>query len=158
MGLRSVCSKPVAVPHTDTIAGSIASITLFGVPTARAVQQSSAYIWHGMFLRGMNVMPKVAIAVGLSYGYAAYETHRVGGDWKGFLAAGGLVVSIVPFTLLFMSSTNASLISAAKGSSALAQAQVSQLIENWGYLNLARSLLPLAGAVTGLVTFLKNVS
>lgn len=138
--------------------GSIASITLFGVPTARAVHTASPQIWHGMFTRGMNLMPKVAVAVALSYGYAAYDTRSRGGEWTGYLAAAGLVVSIVPFTLLFMSPTNSALIESAKGSSALAQTQVSDLIAKWGVLNLTRSLLPLAGAVTGFVTLLKNVT
>lgn len=111
-----------------------------------------------MFIGGASLMPKISTTVALSYAYAAYETRSRGGDWTGFLVAAGLLVSIVPFTLLVMSSTNTALINSAKGSSSLAQGQVSELIKKWAVLNLTRSLLPLAAAATGFVTFLKNVS
>ena len=111
-----------------------------------------------MFIRGMAIMPKVAITVGLSYAYAAYEARDRGGYWKGFLSAAGLVVAIIPFTLLFMNSTNAALIHSARGASTLTVAQESELVSKWGLLNLIRSFLPLTGAVTGLVTLLDNLS
>lgn len=105
----------------------------------------------------MALMPKVAVTIALTYAYAAYDTRSRGGSWTGFLAAGGLVVSIVPFTLLFMAPTNTALINTVKGSSALSQTQVSELIQKWGFLNFTRSLLPLASAVTGLITLFNNV-
>ncbi len=110
-----------------------------------------------MFNRGMSLMPKVAITTALSYLYAAYDTRNEGGSWKGYVASAALVVSIVPFTLLAMNPTNQSLISVAKGASALEAASVSELIHKWGRLNLTRSILPLAGALTGIGTFLNNI-
>lgn len=103
-------------------------------------------------------MPKAAVVVGLSYSYAAYDSRNRGGYWKGFLSAAGLVVAIVPFTLLLMSSTNTALIHSAKGASTLTVAQESELVSKWGLLNLIRSFLPLTGAVTGLATLLDNLS
>jgi hypothetical protein len=143
---------------TKVFVGSIASITLIGAPVAQSFPETTAQMWHGMFIRGMAVMPKVAITVGLSYAYAAYEARDRGGYWKGFLSAAGLVVAIIPFTLLFMSSTNAALIHSARGPSTLTVAQESELVSKWGLLNLIRSFLPLTGAVTGLVTLLDNLS
>lgn len=110
-----------------------------------------------MFTRGMTIMPKIAVTVAISYVYAAYDAYNRGGYWKGYLAAGGTVVSIVPFTLIFMNSTNAALISSVTRASVLSQTQTFELIEKWGLLNLTRSILPLAGAATGMLTFLSNV-
>lgn len=103
-------------------------------------------------------MPPVAVTVGLSYAYVAYESRSRGGYWTGFLSAAGFVVAIIPFTLLVMTPTNAALVACAKGASTLTVTQQSELVSKWGLLNLARSSLPLAGAITGLVTLLSNIS
>jgi hypothetical protein len=163
MGFRCVDHerKPrrlLSLTTTIILSGSIAAITLVGVPAAVSVQQSSAQIWRGMFLHGKATMPPIAVTIALSYAYAAYETRSRGGNWKGFLAAAGLVVSIVPFTLLFMSTTNDALLSAASGAAALGEAPVSELIKRWGVLNLTRSALPLLGAILGVTTFLSNTT
>lgn len=102
-------------------------------------------------------MPKVAITVALAYGYAAYDAKSKGGNWTGFLAAAGLVVAIVPFTILFMSSTNAALHAAARETTSVSTAQVFELCNTWTVLNTTRCLLPLAGAAAGLMAFLSNV-
>lgn len=95
-------------------------------------------------------MPKMAVVTALSYCYAAYST-RGNSASKNYLASASFVVSIIPFTILFMSSTNRALLAAAEGVSSPSSSQVSELIGKWGYLNLTRSLLPLTG---GLLAFL----
>lgn len=110
-----------------------------------------------MFIRGMAIMPKIAVTVALSYAYAAYDSHSRGGYWKGYLGAAATVVGIIPFTLIFMKSTNDALITASKGGASFNTIEVSELVSRWGLLNLTRSFLPLTGAVTGLVTLLDNL-
>lgn len=134
----------------------VASFTLFGAPTARVFQKSSAEIWHTLYMRGMSLMPKVAAVVAASYAYAAWDARRRDESWGGFLSAAGLVLSIIPFTIIVMSSTNKELMSSAQGSLVLTQSQTMDLIKKWEVLNAVRSLLPLLGAVTGLFTFLGN--
>lgn len=153
-------STPARIAHQTnqySSPGSIASITLIGVPSALAVPQSSAEIWHGLFTHGMALMPKVGATVAAAYALAAYDTRSRGGNWAGYLAAAGLAISIVPFTLAFMGPTNAALMGAAKGSTPLAQSGVAELVRKWAVLNATRSVLPLAAAVAGIVTFLSNV-
>lgn len=104
------------------------------------------------------IMPPTAIAVASSYLWAAYDAHSRQLNWKGYAVAAGLVVSIVPFTFLTLGSINSSLIGAAKGAVALSKEQSDTLIGRWGVLNVVRSLLPLAGAITGFVTLLNNVA
>lgn len=101
-------------------------------------------------------MPKVAGTVALAYAYAAYDAHSRGTSWKGYLSAAALVISIVPFTIVFMTPTNSTLLAAVSGQSVLSQATLSELIRKWSFLNITRSFLPLLGAATGFVTFLRN--
>lgn len=63
-------------------------------------------------------MPKLAVGAALSYSYAAYASWGKRAATS-YLAAGGLVVSIIPFTVLFMSSTNRALLGAAEGPGSL---------------------------------------
>jgi hypothetical protein len=138
--------------------GAIASITLVAIPVAQATPASTAQIWHGLFNRGHAIMPKLAVTVAATCAYAAYDSYSNRGYWKGFLGAAGLTIAIVPFTLLFINSVNATLMHAAKGSSTLTVTQISELASKWGLLNLVRSFLPMAGAVTGLIALLDNSS
>ncbi|XWX01437.1 hypothetical protein V2A60_009465 [Cordyceps javanica] len=127
--------------------GAIASLTLIGIPTAFATPQSPIIVWNGLYTRGMAVMPKVAVVTALCYLYGAYERRRRGTAGGACLAAAGLVVSIIPFTLVFMRSTNEMLLN---GQSAATLAASTRLISKWGSLNLVRSLLPLAAGMLGL--------
>ncbi|CAH0037811.1 unnamed protein product [Clonostachys rhizophaga] len=138
------------------LSGTIANFSIIGMPTAQSIPQSALEIWHGMFTRGMAAMPKVAGTVALAYAYAAYDSHSRGASWKGYLTAAALVVSIVPFTIVFMTPTNNTLLAAVSGQSVLSQATLSELIQKWSFLNITRSFLPLLGAATGFVSFLRN--
>lgn len=141
-----------------TYPGAISTISLTSIPTALAIPESSVQIWHNVFYRGSMIMPPTAIAVASSYLWAAYDAHSRQIDWKGYAIAAGLVVSIIPFTFLTLGSINSSLIGAAKGTVALSKEQSDALIGRWGFLNVLRSLFPLAGAVTGFITLLNNVA
>lgn len=132
-------------------------MSIAGIPAAKLIPQTSAQTWAEVFRCGIALMPKVAATVAAAWGYAAYDARSRGDSWTGYVAAGALTVSIVPFTLIFMGKTNDALHLAAKGASTLGSAQVAELLDRWGSLNLVRSALPLLGAVTGLVTFLGNV-
>lgn len=101
-------------------------------------------------------MPPTAIAVASSYSWASYDAYTRQLDWKGYAVAAGFVVSIIPFTFLTLGSINSALIGAAEGTLALSREQGEHLIGKWGVWNLIRSALPLAGAITGLVTLVMN--
>ncbi|KAG7113793.1 Sterol 3-beta-glucosyltransferase UGT80A2 like protein [Verticillium longisporum] len=77
-----------------------------------------------------------------------------GKAFLGFVAAAALTVSIVPFTVALMSETNRALLLAAGDTSPQqATERIVELIGTWKALNLGRSLLPLAGAVVGALSF-----
>lgn len=150
---------------TNPPPGAIASISLVGVPGALLASPSSstATVWAEFFARGVSIMPKVAVISAAAYLYAAYNARQRGAAaaaaspaWKGFAAAAALAVAIVPYTQLFMSGTNALLHAAARGTGAAGADEVRILVGRWAALNLGRSLLPLAGAVAGLMTLFQN--
>ncbi|KAK2616769.1 hypothetical protein QQS21_000381 [Conoideocrella luteorostrata] len=138
------------------MSGAIASISLVGIPVALKTPGSPALIWRGLYSHGVALMPKIAVATALSYSYASYSSRGQSVS-RPYLVAAGLVVSIIPFTLLFMSSTNAALMEAASGASSLDGAQISDLIKKWGLLNMVRSLFPLAGGVVAFTGLWSNV-
>lgn len=127
-------------------------------PAAKAVPATTAQVWSELYQRGACLMPRIGAGVALAYGYAAYESYSQGSNWKGFVAAAACVVAIVPYTVAVMGKTNAALLEAARGGAAAAAsaAQVPSLVDRWGTMNLIRSLLPLAGSLLGMMTFLCN--
>ncbi|KAF5137703.1 Monooxygenase hypC [Metarhizium anisopliae] len=153
--LPPLVAVAAGIVGSSWMSGVIASLSVIGVPTAQQVAKSSVLVWHGLFSNGMALMPKCAVATALSYSYAAYGL-RGQESAKAYLLSAGLVVAIIPFTLVFMSSTNASLLGAVKGTASLSAGEVSGLIRKWGYLNLARSFLPLVGGVVALSSLMKH--
>ncbi|KAK1998452.1 DUF1772-domain-containing protein [Colletotrichum falcatum] len=134
-------------------AGVTASLSTFSVP---AILQSSSEpahalrLWRHIFLNGASTGPKVALVTFLSLAYTAYDHHNRGAVWKPYATAGVLSLAIVPFTLVFMSSTNNALMAAAQGVKTLALSETTELLARWRTLNLVRSLIPLASAGIGL--------
>jgi len=128
---------------------------MFGVPAALAHPSSQASIWRALFTRGKATMPKVAVLISLAFAYAAFDSsRRHGWAWKGFVASAVLMAANVPFTIIFMSSTNAAILDAAAQTGTEASGrQVSAHIKRWAVLNVLRSLLPLASTIIGAVTY-----
>ncbi|RGP79853.1 hypothetical protein FLONG3_2033 [Fusarium longipes] len=148
--LPSLLATATGITCSAWASGFIASLSLAGVPAALQLPApSSATAWQGLFNRGFALMPKFVVTTTAAYFYAAYTAQKRGHSWKSLVAGAVLTVSIVPFTLIFMESTNELLLKAAAGTLEASQEDVAKLIGRWGVLNLVRSLLPLAGAAVG---------
>ncbi|KJZ77540.1 hypothetical protein HIM_03264 [Hirsutella minnesotensis 3608] len=135
------------------------SFSLISAPSFKAAPQSTVSTFVDFYARGQKVMPKVAVAVALSYAYAAYVVSVRGGRWTGFAAAGACVVAIVPFTLTVMKRTITDLHQAARnktGDSAAA-ARVSGLLDTWITMNFSRGVMVLAGTLLGTRALLQEV-
>ncbi|RSM10222.1 hypothetical protein CDV31_007298 [Fusarium ambrosium] len=137
--------------------GAIASLSLVGIPAALSAPSTSATVWASIFNHGVAIMPKFAVTTALAYLYAAYDARQNGHSWKGFVSGAVLTVAIVPYTIVFMSSTNELLHGAAKGTLQATNEEVAKLIGRWGVLNLGRSLLPLAGTVTAFLALFESL-
>ncbi|OAQ99827.1 hypothetical protein LLEC1_07644 [Akanthomyces lecanii] len=122
---------------------------LIGVPTALATPQCSPTVWHGLFTRGMALIPKVAASTALCCLYGAY-TLRGGRRSMIYLAVAGLVVSIIPFTVVFMRPTNELLLTLFRDRPVTTSVEAAKLIAKRGKLNMVRSLFPFAASILGL--------
>lgn len=127
--------------------GAIASATLMGVSGVAEEPSTAAKNWQAIYKRGAALMPKVAGAVSLLYGYAAYDVHRNSGPWAGYAGAVVTVLAIVPWTLVVMQYTNACLIKMAQGKEEAKGWNLGELLRRWNTLNLIRSCFPLIASV-----------
>lgn len=65
-----------------------------------------------------------------------------------------MTLGIVPFTLLFMSSTNDALMKKASATTESSEEETIELLKTWTTLNRLRSFWPLVGALCGIVASL----
>ncbi|KAK7978063.1 Protein of unknown function DUF1772 [Apiospora saccharicola] len=123
------------------------------VPQDALVQQ-----WHGLYRRGAAIMPVVAGTTTLGYWTVAYYRYCSfpSAEWRGFAAAGALVLAIVPFTFATMMPTIRAL-EATMGGSAVGETKKTMsrgtaeaLLRKWTRLNVWRCLIPLVGTACGV--------
>lgn len=130
-------------------------------PTSVPVSgQLLAQQWAGIYNRGKVLGPQTAVISLLGYGYllsqcygrsnSSNSSRQQDRSWGGYLGAMGLSMAIVPFTLIVMDPTNQALLAVAEGASSLGLEAVGELLVRWKWMNLVRSLLPLAGSLLGL--------
>ncbi|KAF5017729.1 hypothetical protein F66182_10327 [Fusarium sp. NRRL 66182] len=153
----SLLAIATGIAGSAWVSGAIAGASLMAVPAALSAPSTSATVWQEIFNRGIALMPKLAATTAASYLYGAFSAHQDGRSWKGLATSALLTVAIVPYTILFMSSTNNFLFKAASGTLGASQDEVSRLIGRWGVLNLGRSLLPLAGTVVGFSALIQSL-
>ena len=119
--------------------------------------------WKLSFDRGIVINPAIALLSSATYGFLSYRLYGTLNHQKAELYAlsAAFILSIWPWTLLLMSSTNGKLFKKyeeAKEPNAhekLAEVGVAEgettkeLIKKWGALNIGRGVLPFLGAVLG---------
>jgi hypothetical protein len=134
--------------------------------------------WREIYETGKRQNPPIAGLTAASFIYLAVFSSRKSSSSPlllfrgappysraGFYASAALLtLSIVPFTLIAMSSTNNALIDVCesqkqRGTGAGAEivatdAQIEELFQDWVALNRVRSLLPLLASLTGIVVAL----
>ncbi|KAF1932181.1 DUF1772-domain-containing protein [Didymella exigua CBS 183.55] len=152
--------KLVGFAGAAWLSGTIASLSLVSVPAVtKSLKEdglSAAHavkVWRNNFDFGKGLAPPVALATASSLafcGWTARNTRATGlKDGRLFFLSAALTIAIVPFTIIFMGSTNAKLLSLAKKEELTAsEGQDGEaLLNKWASINGVRSLLPLAGAV-----------
>ncbi|KAK1980808.1 hypothetical protein LZ30DRAFT_594071 [Colletotrichum cereale] len=153
LGLATTITTATGILGCAWWAGATASLSTFSVPAILQTSSDPAHalrLWRHIFLNGASTGPKVALVIFLSLAYTAYDQHSRAVVWKPYATAGVLSLCIVPFTLVFMSSTNDALMAGAQGVETLAWSETAELLRRWQVLNLARSLISLASAGIGL--------
>jgi hypothetical protein len=136
----------------------MASLSLMAVPvfldTTTQVPQLF-HQWARMYHYGHQVLPTMAVGTFLLYSYVSLK--RCGGkkSWGTFTLAGVATLSMVPFTWIFMVSTNNELFRLEEVSktdpSVMGISEAKDLVVKWSWLHLTRCLMPLAGAIIGTI-------
>lgn len=134
------------------------SLSLMAVPvlldtTTQAPQL--VHQWVRMYHYGHQVLPSMAIGVFLLYSYTSAKKRGARKSWGIFALAGLTTMSILPFTWIFMVPTNNELFRLEEVSKARPFVkeidEAKGLVVRWSWLHFTRSLLPLAGAIMGVV-------
>ena len=103
-----------------------------------------------MYTLGRAISPPLAVISAGCFGWAWLHTNK-----PAYAVAAGLVVSVIPWTLIVMKRTNDSIAAFAGPEWAGDEAAViKKLFDRWMTMNFIRALFPLAGGVLGLVTTL----
>ncbi|MCJ1484078.1 hypothetical protein MMC06_004246 [Schaereria dolodes] len=120
--------------------------------------------WNTTYENGKRLSPPIAATSASSFAYLAYRSlnsQLPSDNLKGklYAAAAVAVISIVPYTILFMATINSKLI--AKNEELIRRSDpkeehidggesAKELVDRWGALNLVRGLFPLVGAILGV--------
>ncbi|KZL87109.1 acetyltransferase [Colletotrichum incanum] len=153
LGLANTITTATGVLGCAWWAGATASLSMFSVPAILQSGSEPAHalrLWQHIFLNGASTGPKVALVTFLSLAYSAYDRYSQGVAWKPYAIAGVLSLAIVPFTIIFMSSTNNALIAGAQGVKTFGLSETTELLTRWRALNFVRSFISLASASVGL--------
>jgi hypothetical protein len=111
--------------------------------------------WQALYKRGAARAPPVGLLASACLGFAAYQHYIYSSTEasKLFVVAALSSISIVPFTLSAMRSTNGRLIQLAgteeKAAAMIKSEEVSELLGKWQTLNAIRAALPLLAAAIG---------
>ncbi|KAL8787676.1 MAG: hypothetical protein Q9213_002107 [Squamulea squamosa] len=145
----------LGITASSFLAGTLYTASALGVPAILAGQTNPSLLvsqWHSMFRAGFKIGPTLALLGAVNYLYVAWGSYNSTYDarvWKGFVGAAVGTIGIVPFTLIFMSSTNNALLAQA-AKTTLSEVEVRGLVEKWAFLNLVRSGIPVVGTALGL--------
>jgi noranthrone monooxygenase len=137
--------------------GSVFTYSYAGVPALSVALPTSPLLvcqqWKKMYALGRASSPPIAVISSSCFGWVWWHTSEVA-----YAAAAGLVLLMIPWTLLVMMPTN-NLIEARsrpheEGDLDGGVLRVKQLLRKWTVMNYIRAVFPLAGGIVGLVTAL----
>ena len=151
-------TTPSAVPALSHFPlGAMVNLSTLTVPVLMETTSEASQIvhqWVRVYHYGHIHYPFLAITTCLLYGYMAYTKRTAQKPWQVFALAGATTLSMVPFTWIFMVPTNSALFHSHDLSNAGHQLQweeIQDLLVTWNGLHFVRSLLPLTGAIFGVL-------
>ncbi|KAJ5673877.1 DUF1772-domain-containing protein [Penicillium macrosclerotiorum] len=162
-------AQAIGISGAAWLSGNIAALSMNVTPALlQSWQEDNIPLtflvkqWRNIYENGKSQNPPIAAAAGISFVYLAWSVRCRAPQSKPtllnrsalFSAAAVLVIGIIPYTILTMSTVNNSLLQKALSTSELVEAETASLIERWTTLNTLRSILPLAGAICGILASL----
>ncbi|ETI19897.1 hypothetical protein G647_08912 [Cladophialophora carrionii CBS 160.54] len=141
------------------------ALSLMAVPVLLETTSLPAQLlhqWVTMYAYGHRVLPGLAIVTCLIYLGVAFTRRTRNDAWVRYGLAGIVTVNIVPFTLIFMVSTNNTLFGLERDArvAGLVTTDIEtgkELVTRWSRLHLMRSMLPLVGTVIGVTAVVDEV-
>ncbi|KAK9418017.1 putative Alpha subunit of GDP-forming succinate-ligase [Seiridium unicorne] len=153
-----------AVISGSFLAGAMMALSLVLIPVFYDTNTDPAHMviqWHRMYHYGHFMMPGMAVGTLLLYISIVVLRRRARKPWSSLAIAGVLTISIVPFTWVFMESTNCELFrlvdAIGLGPLDATIAEANSLVVHWGKLHFIRSLLPLAGVIRGATVLISDL-
>ncbi|KAL4865292.1 hypothetical protein BDV12DRAFT_174924 [Aspergillus spectabilis] len=168
-GIRA--AQVVGLTGAAWLAGNIAGYSLISIPCllkSHTEHQAPLSLivkqWRDMYEAGKAQNPPIAAVTAAAFAYLAWSVHNnvavaalaPRNAVALYSAAAALTVGIVPWTLAAMKPTNGKLLERAGGvwvEDEKAKEEVEGLIGRWIVLNTIRGVLPLVGAVVGVLAF-----
>ncbi|CAL5870298.1 uncharacterized protein PFLUO_LOCUS4533 [Penicillium psychrofluorescens] len=150
------------------LSGNIAALSMNAAPALLRARSEDhlpvtnmVKLWRNLFESGKSQNPPIAALTASAFFYLAWSTRSSSPFFRQvarnsttlYSTAAILTLSIVPYTLATMSSTNNALLAKTKLDSeptAQASVEIEELVSKWISLNGFRSLLPLAGGLLGI--------
>ncbi|KAF2464731.1 DUF1772-domain-containing protein [Lindgomyces ingoldianus] len=132
------------------LSGAMMSLCFITVPTILDTATEATHLqkqWARMYHYGHYILPTMAVGTGLLHGYTSLSKSRAQLPWRLFALAGVTVVSIAPFTWIFMLTTNNELFRLGAQPLVPEMSRVRGLVVKWTWLHFARSLLTLTGTI-----------
>ncbi|KAL8809720.1 MAG: hypothetical protein Q9223_003108 [Gallowayella weberi] len=145
----------LGITASSFLAGTLYAASTIAIPTILAPKTTPSLLlsqWHTIYRTGMKIGPTIALLGAVNYlsvAWGAYNSTYDTRVWKSYVAAAVGTIGIVPFTLIFMASTNNTLL-AQVAKSTLPETEIRGLVENWAFLNLVRTGIPVVGTALGL--------
>lgn len=148
------------------LAGNIAALSTITTPALVKSQKEDnppigllAKQWRNVYENGKSKNQPVAVGVTSAFIYLAWSVRSGSPLFQKapisrsvlFSAAAALTMSIVPFTFVAMSGTNNKLLEKSESTKEASDADTVDLVERWTTLNQIRGLLPLIGALCGML-------
>ncbi|KAK0104865.1 hypothetical protein ONS95_005131 [Cadophora gregata] len=154
-----------SITASSTLTGVLLSLSYISIPALLSVDLPETHLidlWRTVYFRGFRLSPPLAVPSGLACLASAMLSSQVDSRSTSYLLTAALLnLSVVPYTILFVSPTNKKLM--AKGAT-LAKKSTEKNIQNtrddmnsieetrmlcarWAALNYGRMLLPLGGMV-----------
>ncbi|KAE9377164.1 DUF1772-domain-containing protein [Stipitochalara longipes BDJ] len=157
------------------LSGNIEALSLISVPAlSKSQKQDSvpagilARQWKYIYDDGKIQNPSIAVIAGTSFAYLAWSV-RSGtalslvvpkNSAQIYSVAALLTYGMIPYTAIFMLSTNQKLMAkadqavGAKGAVATDDKEVIELLKNWAVVSGIRGLLPLLGGIVSMAAIL----
>jgi hypothetical protein len=155
--------------------GNIEALSIISVPALSKSQEKDsvpagmlARQWKYIYDDGKIQNPSLAVIAGTSFAYLAWSVRRgtalsllvPKNSAQIYTVAALLTYGMIPFTALFMLSTNQPLMAkadravGAKNAVATDDKEVIELLKKWSFLSAVRGLLPLLGGVVSMAAIL----